>query len=345
MATAYLYPESQEIHEIEQETLPRLVANVDSPFLNNFPMKPHESDTIRWVQQDNFTGVMQFRGYGGQPNRVQNIGASEYQAKPGVYGEFMALEERELTVRANYATFGKKADISDLIAIANMKLMTRQLNLQEKIIADFVMTGTYSIPDPYDTTKTIFTDTWTPPSFTRTVAWSSLATATPLADMMAIKLVPFGKSVITDSTSTLYINQNTANNLILNRNANDLYGLKLNYGQTPINDLNTINTIFLGLNLPQVKVYDGFYLADGGRKGTATRFIPDNKGILFGRRPSGVKPGEFAITWNAEVNGAQSYSKVIDSMDLRVPRTIEVHRGFNGGPLIEYPGSIVLCNL
>jgi hypothetical protein len=36
------------------------------------------------------------------------------------------------------------------------------------------------------------------------------------------------------------------------------------------------------------------------------------------------------------------YEKVIDRLDTRVPRTIEVHRGHNGGLVIYYGSAIIV---
>lgn len=344
MAIAYSWPTTQEIHEIEQEVLPKLEDDRSSPFLSAFPDKPHDATTIRWVQQDNMTGVMNFRGYGGNPQRVTPVGASMFEAKPGAYGDFMTIEEQELTERARYAMFGVPVDVSDLTGRCLKQLLNRRIALKEKMISDFVMAGTYSIPDPQRPGETIFTDTWTPITFSASVPWATVATATPMSDIMAMKQLLFGKGSIVDSASTLYVNTNTANNVVKNRNASDISGLRLQYGQTVTNDLNGVNVILRGLGLPQIAIYDGFYLLDAGtRKGTATRFLADAKVLLLGRRPSGVPLGEFAITRNMQTGGQpQTYTKVIDKTPFQVPGVIEVHHGFNGGPLIEYPNSLVV---
>ncbi len=154
-----------------------------------------------------------------------------------------------------------------------------------------------------------------------------------------------GTSAMFDASAQIVMNQVAFNNIILNRNAADIYGIRLDLGQTPVNDLNSLNRLLQGMNLPAIRVYDQGYLADdGSRKGSFTRFVPSNRYVLFGRRTSGVKIGNFALTWNLQAGGKPSaYTRVIDkSIAQGPPGGIEVHRGFNGGPTLEYPGAIVV---
>jgi len=76
-------------------------------------------------------------------------------------------------------------------------------------------------------------------------------------------------------------------------------------------------------------------------------FIPDGTGILIGRRPLGQMVGKFVYTRNANNSGAApgAYMKVIDNGERQVPRNIETHDGFNGGPVIYFPSSIVRLNV
>jgi hypothetical protein len=75
--------------------------------------------------------------------------------------------------------------------------------------------------------------------------------------------------------------------------------------------------------------------------------VPNNKVVVVGKRSMGQRIGAFRLTRN--VNNADMspgvYQKVIDWVDKKVPRTIEVHDGVNGGPVIFYPGSIVVMTV
>ena len=345
MATNWSYPEGSDLEEIAKITLDELQLNRNSPILAAFPSVSHEWDDIRWYQEDNATGLMNWRGLGGKPRAVQALGYQEYRATPGVYGDFMQVEEEELTRRSLLGSRGtRKVDVSDLVGRRLKQLLVRELNLREKICTDLLIGGVYSINNPDNASATIHTDSYTPQTFTASVPWSTVATATPLADLTQIALVPFGKSVDM-AGSTLWVNQVQMNYLLANRNANDIWGLRMAGGAT-MNGINDINAIFALRGLPTVKVYDGIYLADNAtRLGSATRYIATGKGIVIGRRTDGAPIGEFAETYSLVNNSSAPYRKVKDKRFEDIPGTIEVHAGFTGGPIIKYPSAVVVCNL
>lgn len=80
-----------------------------------------------------------------------------------------------------------------------------------------------------------------------------------------------------------------------------------------------------------------------------TPFIPDNTGILIGRRPLGQVVGEIKMTRNANNPGMAPgpYMKVIDNSqgNGRPPANIEVHDGWNGGPALYFPSAIVVLHV
>jgi hypothetical protein len=96
-------------------------------------------------------------------------------------------------------------------------------------------------------------------------------------------------------------------------------------------------------------LYDEGYIPTTG--GSFTKFIPDGKVIIVGKRPSGVKIGEYILTRNAVANYRPvSYRFVKDyaagiNAPKEVPPKIEVHRGHNGGPVIYYPSAIVVMTV
>lgn len=341
MAIALNYPTPMTLYEIEQDRLPGLIAERNSPFLDAFPMRPIEDTVIRWEKYDNFTGLMNFRGYDNKPGRVKDIGYQSFQTQPGVYGEFMEISEELLTRRGMIGHLSQKMDISDQVGLLQRKLLGRRLDRIEWIISQFVINGTYSVPDL--TGVSVTGDSWTPPSFAASTAWSNYTTSTPLADMQAIALIPFGQSVDTGPNAELVMNRKKFNQLTLNRNSNDFWGYRNAYGATVGNSLEAINSILMAQGLPKIRIYEGLYAADNGTAtGSYTRYMLDNTAVLFAKRTSGAKTGAFAITWNAQSQAAAPYTFVKDRKE-EVPRTVEVHDGFNGGPLIEYPGTIVVA--
>jgi hypothetical protein len=340
MAT-YAFPEAVELEEIEQKFLPRLTAN--GPFFENFEFEGTEYSDIRWDQEDNYIGLMGIRGYGGKPNRVIRANYKTYSAQPGVYGEFIALEEEELTRRRRAASFNTLIPVYDMVAKCQEQLLTRRINIQEKILADLVITGTYSVTDVGG--SVLKTDSYTPVTSSVSTPWSTHSTSTPIQDIRTVQLLSLGLSVDFGAEATLWMNRVTANHMLANTNTNDLGGRRLT-GLHPANSLPDINMILAGEDLPQIKVYEGGYYPDGG--GSFTRFIPTGKAVLFGKRLSGAKIGSFMYTLNRQSPGGapKPYTRVIDHSGTEIPGSIEVHDGFNGGPTVKFPSAmVVMTNL
>lgn len=335
MALTYTYADSEELKLIEQELLPSL--EEDDPILKEFPAVEVRSNRIRWEQKDNFKGLQQLRGLNGAPNYVQRVGANEYDMAPGVYGEFTTIDEKELTERRQWGTFGDPIGIDDLVADAQMYLLQRRLDRRRQISWALVTTGTFSIPHPRG--GVMHTDSYNIQTYTAAVPWSTYATATPFADIRAAALKYRGKSVDFGKGAKLYMNRTTLNRLLLNQNAADAYGRRLPSGAT-INQLSDAQSILTANDLPEIVAYDGGYINESG---VFTLFIPDGYAILIGRRTNGASLGEYRMTINANNPNLEpgAYTKVIDRGEDSVPRTIEVHDGHNGGPVLWFPSAIV----
>ncbi len=334
----YSYPTSEELMLIEQELLPTL--EPDDPILKEFPQVEKRAHRVRWEQKDNYKGLQQLRGLNGAPNYVNRVGGKEYDFQPGVYGEFTTLDEKELTERREWGTFGDPISINDLIADAQAFLLQRRLDRLRQILWSLVLTGTFSVPHPR--LGVMHTDVFNIQTFDSTVGWGTYATATPFADIRALKLKYRGKSVEFGTSAKLYINSTTMNNLLLNTNANDAFGKRLSTGAT-LNTLSDVQTILTANGLPEIVEYDGGYYDESG---TYQLFIPDGKGVLIGKRTNGATLGEYWMTINSNNpnNEPGAYTRVIDHGETSVPRRIDVHDGHNGGPLIWYPSAIVACD-
>lgn len=338
MAETYEYPKSEELMLIEQELLPTLES--DDPILKEFPQKEVRSDRVRWEQKDNYKGLQQLRGINGAPNYVQRVGGKEYDFAPGVYGEFTTIDEKELTERRKWGTFGDPINIDDLVGDAQAYLLQRRMDRVRQILWSLVLTGTFSIPHPRG--GVFHTDVFNIQTFDSTTGWGTFASATPFADIRALALKYRGKSVDFGKGSRLYINRTTLNWLLLNTNASDAYGRRLPSGAT-INQLNEAQAILTANDLPEIIPYDGGYYDESG---TFQLFIPDGKGVLIGKRTNGASLGEYRMTINAQNPNLEpgAYTRVIDRGENQVPRSIEVHDGHNGGPVLWYPSAIVACD-
>lgn len=335
----YTYPEALELMEIEQELLPTLTQ--DDPILTEFPIVEKDTDRLSWEQKDNYRGLQQVRGLNGAPHHVQRVGANRYDFTPGVYGEFTTIDEKELTQRRRLGTMTDIIPINDLVAEGQEYLLQRRLDRIRQIAWTLATTGTFSVANGAG--APIHTDIFALQTATASVAWATHATAKPFYDIRAMKLKYRGKSVDFGRGSKLYMNNGSLNDLLLNTNASDAYGRRLPAGAT-INNLEDTNAFLAANDLPEIIGYDGGYYDDNG---TFQQFIPNNKAVLFGKRTNGAKLGQYRMTRNANNPNGQpgAYTRVIDRGETSVPRTIEVHDGHNGGPVIWFPSAIVVLTL
>ena len=338
MAT-FVYPSNAQLQLIAQEKTPVLTQN--DPLFAMMPMVDVDAAVLIWEQKDNFTGLQAVRGIGGQPLRVTNIGGKRYTVIPGYYGEFMSIDEVELTTRRQFGSFNAPIAISDLVMDRQDYLLNRRIDRMRYIGWTLLTTGTFSITNADGSVS--HTDTFSIQTFTATIPWSTLATATPLRDLRAVKLLGRGKGVRFDRSATIYLNQTDVNNCLNNTNSADLGGRRTRGGDS-INSLASLNQVLLDDDLPTIQPYDEGYLNDAG---TFNLFIAAGTGVVKGTRPAGQVIADFGLTRNANNPNLEpgAYMKVVDDPD-DVPRLIQVHDGVNMAPRIYYPGSIVkLANL
>lgn len=334
-----IYPTSAELDLIAQDLLPRLTAA--RPIFARFPMVAHDAAMVLWEQEDNYTGLQQVRGMNGAPPRVNRVGLKRYASQPGIYGEYLPLDERTLTERRQYGTFGTPVDVQDLVADAQRQLLQRRLDRVESIIWTLLTTGTFAVTGPSG--AVLATDSYTTQTFSAAINWSSQATSTPLADMRAIQLKHRGHSVDFGVGAEAYINRVTLNQFLSNTNAADLGGRR-GAGLSTINGPEQLNQLLAMDDLPTLVVYDQGYLDDTS---TFQPFIPDGDVVVIGRRADNAPIGEYQLLRNANNPGMGPgpYMKVIDTEEREVPRSVQVHDGHNGGPAIRFPSAVVAMSV
>lgn len=338
--TEFGYPTSNELREIEQDKMPRLLD--ERPIFQYFPVENADAVQLTWEQEDNWLGLQQVRGIGGDPPKVSKVGIKRYTMLPGVYGEFEPLDEIELMERRRFGTWGTPVSIDDLVVRSQDRLLLRRRDRMEVILWNLVVAGVFSVAGPSG--AILHTDAYTTQTYTAGVTWATVATATPLADFRAVQLLARGHSVDFGPGATAYMNRVTANKLLSITNQNDIAGRR-GQNATTINNLTMVNEILMGEGLPNVAIYDEGYLSEPS--GTFTPFIADNTVVVIGRRPGGAPIGAYRNVRN--VNNPDmapgAYQRVIDHFEDRIPRSIEVHDGHNGGPVIYYPSAIVVMNV
>lgn len=339
MAINIELPSAVELRRAEQVKLPTLTQA--SKVFEYFPIESVEEEYLRWTQKDNFVGLQNVRGIGGKPPRISMVGDKTYLAQPGYYGEFVALDEVQLTRRRDAASLsGKPLMVSDMVGEAQDLLLHRRIERIKYILWTLLTTGTFSVSA--DDGTVMHTASFSPMTFSASVAWSTRATATPLNDMFNMLIKYRGQSVRMDSSAELLVNAKWVNHARNNTNSADLGGKRINGGNTPLS-LEDMNQIFVDNGLPRIVQCEEGYLDSSG---TWQLFIPDGVGVMVAKRTNGAAIGSYRQTLNMatkdRVIGA--YTAVIPKED-EIPFSIEVHDGHNGGPTLTYPGTIVVASL
>lgn len=332
----FIFPTAAEIQAVAQVKIPRLTA--ERLIFRYLPMVTVDAALLMWEQKDNYTGLQQARGLNGQPQRVKNTGAKSYMVQPGVYGEFMEIDEEQLTLRRQYGTFGQSIDIEDLVMERQDQLLGRRLDLIEKIGWD-TLQGSYSVANG---NVVLASDQYTVQTYDAS-NWQNPATATPLHDFRQVQLKGRGTSANFGAAAEGAMNRVTFNGMIANTNEADLYGKRTD-GLSNVLSLAQVTSLMAGEGLPTIVIYDEGYQDDTD---TFVAYIPDWKVIVIGKRPAGQTIGDYAMTRNVNNPGmaAGAYMRVIDHGDKKIPRTIEVHDGHNGGPRVYFPGAIVIMSV
>jgi hypothetical protein len=332
-----IYPEVFEIQQIEQDLLPTLTES--NPIFEIMPVVEVNATRLRWVQGDAYSGLATLRGLDGQPGNVRPVGGDEFEARPGVYGDFATIDEEEMTERGQFGTFGAPVDITDLVMQRQEQLLTRRLNRIAWLGWQLVTKGTYNV---LSRNGARHTDTYTLQTYNAS-AWGTAASATPLVDFRGAQLLSRGHSVSFGAGATAWMNRATANTLLANTNAADLGG-KRTSGLANILSMAEVNNVLNGEDLPAIRIWDGGYLDDAGN---FQLDIADNIVAIVGQRAGNARILDFAYTRNANNPNSASgpYTFVKDRRGETVPPTVEVHDGFNGGLRVYHPTAIILMDV
>lgn len=336
----YNFPTSYKIETIERIKLPRRVA--DSPLLSIMPFDSTPETFLLWEQGDLYRGFQQWRGLNNRPLTVSRVGSKRYFAEPGVYGEKIILNEDELTNRrakAAQSQPGGPVDIGDLVMEAHEQLLDRRLTLITKIIADYLVGGSFTVSDING--NTVYRGSYTRQQVTPAVAWNLVNTAMPLKDMIGYRELELGQDVVFDESGVQLMTSKTWSFVQGNLNANDLFGKRVGGGNT-INSVADLNQIFLQNGVPPIRIWNDGYFRESD--GAFTKFIPDGKVLVVGKRKSGARVGSYRFTRNINAPGAAPAPYVRVRVEDDVPSHVEVHDGHNGGPVLQYPGTLIVVN-
>lgn len=331
----FTYPSAAELRLIDQQLLP--VLTMDDEIFKIFPLEESDYDLLIWEQRDNYIGLQQIRGLNGPPPAVQPIASSQFMMQPGYYGEHSDITEEDITRTRTLGTWNEPVNLDYLVRQRQDQLMTRQVTRAKQICWNLIVNGYYSVllKNGAVGKKEEYTQRTVSPS----VAWTTPATSTPIADLRNAQLKQRGYSMSLGPKARCLMNLQTWIWMISNTNDDDLHGMRANFGAT-LNDLADVNAVLAGQGLPQIVIHDDNYYDDTN---TLQLLLPDGYVVIVGVRTNNAKIGGFRFTRNANNPGFAPgpYVRVIDRGEDHVPRTIEVHRGMNAGPVIYFPSAIV----
>jgi hypothetical protein len=331
----FTYPTSMELTEISRSLLPDLTQ--DDIIFKLLPIREVDSHILEWEQQDNYQGMQQFRGLNGDPPRVKALGAKKFLLQPGVYGEFMPVDESDLTVRRKFGTLNTPINIDDLVMQRAEQLLHRRIKRIKFIGWKLLTDGAFYINAPNGATAHV--DIYKTQTYVAALSWVNANTSTPLQDLRNIQQMSLGYSINFGSNAIALMNRVTANYMLSNTNPADLGG-KRTAGLSNILSMKQINELLTGEDLPNIQIYEGGYEDEAG---VYNRFIPTGRIVIVGARSDGGRIGEYRMTRNANnaTLGPGAYMKVVDNVNREVPRRIDVHDGHNGGPVLYYPSAII----
>ena len=340
MPTVYQYQNNQALmRAVSQDLL--LSMQTNNLIFTFFPIVLNPTTKLKWTILDNYKGLMALRGLGGEPTSISLVGANTYEAKPGYFGEFATLDEEELTLREGSVMLGADQNatisIQDMIMEADVQLMTRYYNRLVQMGWDLLNTGTLSISLPKGGIG--YVAQYAQQTSPALVPWRNRATATPYQDLANLQ-PRFGRGSSTNfgQAATAYMNSRTLQDLLFNRNPDDLYGKRIGTGST-LTSLGDINNVLLLAGAPKIVVEDDGYVSDDG---TYKLNVPDGTVHVMGARGANETMGVTQLTKNANNpgNAPGVYAHIEDFTQppyRRVPPRIIVHRGFNGGHAVTRP--------
>ena len=169
----YTYPTLRVINEIDQQLLARREAT--SPIFRFFPIHQVPAHAVSWTQRDNYLGLQQIRGFNSRFPSVKRPAESEYIKQPSAFGEFTAINERELTERAIPNRPEIPVPIDDLVLAADEMLLNRQFNRQEWLLWQLIVYGTYVILNDSGTVMEV--EAYSPQTYTPSTPWTTAATS------------------------------------------------------------------------------------------------------------------------------------------------------------------------
>lgn len=348
MSLIYRFPTALAMDAVTQEYFIQHEAFIGEKIL---PFKEHMTQRVQWFELDKEVGMTAPHSLGSDPRVSKRPGAVLRQYDPIYFKETDVINEAELLQARNMATLGGVVDLHEV-----MGRTVRAREDKNFIRAEWLRWQALQGEIDVNENGVVVHETFPVQPYDALVPWATHATATPLKDMNAVKLL-FRGTGASAKGAIAYLNQKTLNDLLENTNDNDLRGFRAQNFLSLAFSLEELNKIQTARGLPTYELYDEGYNDSDGEFQT---FIPDDVVIVIGKRPANQTVGDLSMTTSihrikngvpasgmftiVEVNGQSNKGVTEVSLaDLgagKNPR-IDVTGGFYGGPRLVYPRSVI----
>jgi hypothetical protein len=306
---------------------------------------------VRWDERDRDRGMTNAHVMGTDPKVDIRFGSVTHEYTPIPFKETDLLKEDEILRSRELGTLAQTLDLSREIARISKNRLDKTRVRMEWMRWETLKGHVVINENGVHVDETFPVQTPSPLH-----DWDDLANATPLKDFNAWKLL-FRGTGASARGAVAYMNQQTANWLLENTNANDLRGFRnSNFVDLPYS-VEEINKIFTARGLPTISVYDEGYIDENN---DFVNFLDDAEVVLVGKRPAGQTVGDWCSTpsLHRNVNGqaAPGYFSIVevngDPSDVvgavsmnqlgqsKNPK-IEITGGIYGGTRLIYPKSVL----
>ena len=315
------------------------------------PFRDAWTQRVQWDELDNDRGMTAAHNLGTDPRIDDRRGSRVREYNPLFFKETDVIREDELLRARQLATLGGVVDLHELVG-REIKKREDQNFIRAEHVRWQALRGSLVINE----NGVRVNETFPVQVYHAVVDWDQRATATPLRDGNAVKLMFRGTGASAQG-AVGYLNQTTLNWLLENTNDADIRGFRSQNFLSIAFSLEELNRIQAARGLHTYELYDEGYIDEDESFKT---FILDGEVIVIGKRPAGQTVGDFVMTPSLhrqkngrdapgmftilEVNGRPNTGALEVSLaDLgagKNPR-VEITGGFYGGPRMLYARSVV----
>ncbi len=328
LSNLYTFPEQATLIEAATQRSREIDANSVGSQL--FPIAVEDTDQCYWEILDDVQGLTPVVGPD-QPFPVtRELGANRFTVPFVRFGEQRNVPADRLTRSRMLGSFDEPMGLDAIISQGLNDLAIKEMNTVEFLRWRLLATGAVSIANESGALIPVAEVTGYDANNITAAAipWTTTATATPIANLRALRDARAGRGFDFGRGGVAYANSITWNSLLSNTNVND-FGGRRQFGLSPINSLAAFNEVLAtGEDLPQlVAVDDGFI----DNTGAFVRFIPNNTVIVIGRHwANGLALGNYVVGRHEALNsrpGIYAAAGVNASSAPPVPWYARGHRG------------------